>query len=552
MEARSTTLLVIGGGPGGYVAAIRAGQLGIATTLVEGDKLGGTCLNIGCIPSKALIHAAGQFGEVRLRRIRRSASTLRRRASTRADGAMKEHRHQAHRRRRQAAEKSGVQVVSGWASIIDGKTVEVTSGAGQETLRLVCEHLLLAPGSQAVALPAMPFGGRVISSTEALAPQALPKRLVVVGAGYIGLELGTAYRKLGAEVAVVEALDRVLPAYDDELAKPVAVALRRLGVQLYLGCTVQGLHASGDAVCIRSAQGEESALPADQVLVAVGRWPRTNGWGLETLMLDMNGRAVRIDDQCRTSMRNVWAIGDVTGEPMLAHRAMAQGEMVAEIIAGGRRHFMPAVIPAVCFTDPELVVVGHTPSEAAQSGLDCISTMFPFAANGRALTLESSDGFVRVVARRDNHLIVGWQAVGRGVSELCTAFCHSIEMGERLEDTAGTIHAHPTLGEAVQEAALRALHPLHAQQPRHRNEREPRRRSCVSTPLRCGAGISWRHRKRHSDVGAARFALLSPTCWARQSATSCRAFVRHRTCPAPRSGDRSDRSGGAHSSAALA
>jgi dihydrolipoamide dehydrogenase len=233
-------------------------------------------------------------------------------------------------------------------------------------------------------------------------------------------------------------------------------------VKLYPGCTVQGLSAGGDAVRIRDAQGEESSLPADQVLVAVGRRPRTDGWGMETLRLDMNGRAVRIDDQCRTSMRNVWAIGDVTGEPMLAHRAMAQGEMVAEIIAGRRRHFQPAAMPAVCFTEPEVVVVGLTPPEAAQRGLDCVVAMFPFAANGRAMTLESRDGFVRVVARRDNHLIVGWQAVGHGVSELCAAFCHSIEMGARLEDTAGTIHAHPTLGEAVQEAAMRALgHALH-------------------------------------------------------------------------------------------
>jgi dihydrolipoamide dehydrogenase len=176
----------------------------------------------------------------------------------------------------------------------------------------------------------------------------------------------------------------------------------------------------------------------------------------------MNGRAVRIDDQCRTSMRGVWAIGDLTGEPMLAHRAMAQGEIVAEIIAGRRRRFVPAAIPAVCFTDPELVVVGMTPAGAAQAGLDCIDAVFPFGANGRAMTLESSVGFVRVVARRDNHLIVGWQAVGRSVSELSTAFSHSIELGARLEDAAGTIHAHPTLGEAVQEAALRALgHPLH-------------------------------------------------------------------------------------------
>jgi len=266
METRSTTLLVIGGGPGGYVAAIRAAQLGIATMLVEGDKVGGTCLNIGCIPSKALIHAAEQFEKachcahdsplgIRVESPRIDlAQTVRwkdgivKRLTGGVAGLLK---------------KNGVQVVSGWARIVDGKTAEVTAGGGQAALRIVCEHLLLAPGSLAVAVPAMPFGGRVISSTEALAPPALPKRLVVVGAGYIGLELGTAYRKLGTEVTVVEALDRVLPAYDYELVKPVAASLRRLGVQLHLGCTVQGLNASGDAVRIRNAHGEESALPAD-------------------------------------------------------------------------------------------------------------------------------------------------------------------------------------------------------------------------------------------------------------------------------------------------
>jgi dihydrolipoamide dehydrogenase len=460
MQTLATTLLVIGGGPGGYVAAIRAAQLGIATTLVEGDKLGGTCLNVGCIPSKALIHAADEFDkagryasgsalgiEVPSARID-LARTVRWK-----DGIVSKLRGGV----AALLKKNGVQVVNGWARIVDGKTVEVVTGAGQDALRIACEHLLLAPGSQAVALPALPFSGRVISSTEALAPHALPPRLVVVGAGYIGLELGTAYRKLGAEVAVVEALERVLPAYDDELAQPVAASLRRLGVQLYLGCTVQGLNAGGDALRIRNAQGAESELPGDRILVAIGRRPRTEGWNLETLKLDMQDSAVHIDDQCRTSMRGVWAVGDVTGEPMLAHRAMAQGEMVAEIIAGRRLHFAPGAIPAVCFTDPELVVVGRTPPQAAQAGLDCISAMFPFAANGRALTLEAGDGFVRVVARRDNHLIVGWQAVGRSVSELSTAFSHSIEMGARLEDIAGTIHAHPTLGEAVQEAALRAL-----------------------------------------------------------------------------------------------
>jgi dihydrolipoamide dehydrogenase len=310
-------------------------------------------------------------------------------------------------------------------------------------------------------LPSMPFsgtsGGPVISSTEALSPDALPKRLVVVGAGYIGLELGLAYRKLGAEVAVVEATERVLPTYDEELTRPVLATLKRLGVVLHLGCSVEGLAGDGRGVRVRSARADEFVLPADRVLVAVGRRPRTEGFGLESLLLDMSGRAVKVDEQCRTSMRKVWAIGDLTGEPMLAHRAMAQGELVAEVIAGHAKRFAPAAIPAVCFTDPEVVVAGLDPAAAERAGLEVLVASFPFAANGRAMSLESTDGFVRVVARRDNHLIVGWQAVGRGVSELAAAFGQSLEMGARLEDVAGTIHAHPTLGEAVQEAALRAL-----------------------------------------------------------------------------------------------
>ncbi|WP_201326482.1 NAD(P)/FAD-dependent oxidoreductase, partial [Burkholderia sp. E168m23] len=309
--------------------------------------------------------------------------------------------------------KNGVRVLHGEARVIDGKTVEVVSGG--HAVRIGCEHLLLATGSEPVELPSMPFGGHVVSSTDALSPATLPKRLVVVGAGYIGLELGIVYRKLGVDVSVVEAAERVLPAYDAELVRPVADSLARLGVRLWLGRTVLGLDAHG-AVRVRAADGAEQTLPADRVLVAVGRRPRVDGFGLETLMLDRNGRALRIDDACRTSMRNVWAIGDVAGEPMLAHRAMAQGEMVAELIAGRRRQFTPASIPAVCFTDPEIVTAGWSPDDAHAAGVDCLSASFPFAANGRAMTLQATDGFVRVVARRDNHLIVGWQAVGRGVS----------------------------------------------------------------------------------------------------------------------------------------
>lgn len=455
-----TTLLIIGGGPGGYVAAIRAGQLGIPTVLIEGQSLGGTCLNVGCIPSKALIHVAEQFHTTQRYSGNRSPLGIKVQAPaldieqsvqwkngivdrlTSGVGAL--------------LKKHGVKVIHGWAKIIDGKAVEVD---GQ---RIECEHLLLATGSQTVDLPILPIGGAIISSTEALAPTTIPKRLTVVGAGYIGLELGIAYRKLGAEVTVVEARDRILPTYDKELTQPVAESLKALGITLYLEHSVEGFQTSTKTLSMRNRLGESQTLETDQVLVAVGRRPRTQGFNLETLALTMNGSAINVDQRCHTSMRNVWAIGDLTGEPMLAHRAMAQGEMVAELIAGKQREFSPTAIAAVCFTDPEIVVAGKTPAEAEAAGLDYLSASFPFSANGRAMTLESKSGFVRVVARRDNHLIVGWQAVGVGVSELSTAFAQSLEMGACLEDIAGTIHAHPTLGEAVQEAALRALgHALH-------------------------------------------------------------------------------------------
>ncbi|MGX9865414.1 dihydrolipoyl dehydrogenase [Pseudomonas moraviensis] len=456
MQSLNTTLLIIGGGPGGYVTAIRAGQLGIPTILVEGQSLGGTCLNVGCIPSKALIHVAEQFHQTQHHSqhsalgINVSAPTLDISKSVEwKDGIVD-------RLTTGVAallKKNKVQVVNGWAKIIDGKTVEVGD------TRIQCEHLVLATGSTSVNLPILPIGGPIISSTEALAPTSVPKRLIVVGGGYIGLELGIAYRKLGAEVSVVEAQDRILPAYDAELTQPVHDALKQLGVKLYLKHSVLGFDGT---LQVRDPQGETLNLETDQVLVAVGRRPNTQGFNLEALNLDMNGSAIRIDSRCQTSMRNVYAIGDVSGEPMLAHRAMAQAEMVAELISGKCREFNPTAIAAVCFTDPELVVVGKTPDEATAAGLDCIVSSFPFAANGRAMTLESKSGFVRVVARRDNHVIVGWQAVGVGVSELSTAFAQSLEMGARLEDIGGTIHAHPTLGEAVQEAALRALgHALH-------------------------------------------------------------------------------------------
>jgi dihydrolipoamide dehydrogenase len=464
MKDISCRLLVIGAGPGGYVCAIRAGQLGIDTVIVESTKVGGTCLNVGCIPSKALIHAADEFDKLRhaasggnpfglsaqspvldLGRAVAWKDGIVGRLTTGVSGLLK---------------KAGVKSISGRARFRDGKTVEVETETGLQAVR--AEAVVIATGSEPVELDILPFGGSVISSTEALALTELPERLVVVGAGYIGLELGTAFAKLGSNVTVVEALPRILPQYDAELTRPVARRLEELGVKLLTGAKAKRLTGAGKAIAVETAEGKEVRLAADKILVTVGRRPATEDWGLEELAVDRDGLSLRIDDQCRTAMRGVYAIGDVTGEPMLAHRAMAQGEMVAEIVAGHRRSWDKRCIPAVCFTDPEIVTAGLEPEEARRAGREIRTGQFPFTANGRAMTIAAEQGFVRVVARADNNVVLGIQAVGTGVSELSAAFALAIEMGARLEDVTGTIHAHPTESEAFQEAALKALgQPLH-------------------------------------------------------------------------------------------
>ena len=456
-------VLAVGGGPGGYVAAIRAGQLGLDTVLVDAERPGGTCLLRGCIPSKALIHAADKFfdlaGAVGGNPLGMTIDAAPRLDLARtvawkdgivdrlSDGVAL------------LLKRAGVRVVEGWAMFSDAKTCTVETKAGP--VAITAEHVVLAAGSEPSVLPALPFGGDVISSTEALALPELPARLVVVGAGYIGLELGIAFKKLGSAVTIVEMEDRILARYDAALTRPVRRWLERAAVELHLGARVTGHHDGG--VVIETARGVQT-LPADRVLVTIGRRPRTQGWGLEEMALDMAGPFVNVDDQCRTTMRDVWAIGDLVGEPMLAHKAMAQGAMVAEIIAGQRRHFDPASVAAIVFSEPEIVVAGMLPDAAQADGIDAIVAQFPFAASGRALTLEAGGGggFVRIVARRDDTRIIGIQAVGRQVAELAGEFSHALAMGAVLDDLAHTIHVHPTLGEAVGEAALVGLaHGLH-------------------------------------------------------------------------------------------
>ncbi|UWQ43564.1 dihydrolipoyl dehydrogenase (plasmid) [Leisingera aquaemixtae] len=444
-------LLIIGAGPGGYVCAIRAGQLGVDTIVVDEANPGGTCLNVGCIPSKALIHAADEFHkishasegplgitagkpEIDLSQTVAWKDGIVKRLTGGVSGLMR---------------KAGVRVVEGRARFLDGKTVAVKRDG--ETTQIRAERIVIASGSAPLELPSLPFGGDILSSTEALALQAVPETLAVVGAGYIGLELGTAFAKLGAKVTVVEAEDRILPLYDQALTRPVAKRLETLGVQVITGARAEGF---ADGVLSTSQGG----IKAEKVLVTVGRRPRMDGIGVDELALTLNGPYIRIDKTCQTSMRGIYAIGDVTGEPMLAHRAMAQGEMVAEHAAGHAVEWDKRAIPAVCFTDPEIVTCGALPGEVEGSS----STEFPFAANGRAMTTEREDGFIRVVWRDADKAVLGLQAVGAGVSELSAAFSLAIEMGACLEDIAATIHAHPTQSEGLQEACLRALgHALH-------------------------------------------------------------------------------------------
>ena len=451
MSDLTCKVLVIGAGPGGYVCAIRAGQLGLDTIIVDEDRLGGTCLNVGCSPSKALIHAADEFHKITgvsrgplgitadnpsvdLARTMDWKDGIVSRLNTGVAGLLK---------------KAGAGVVTGRARFLDGKTVEVKDGEETRTIR--AEHIVVASGSAPVELPFLPFGGPVLSSTDALALTEVPGTLAVIGAGYIGLELGMAFAKLGTQVTVVEAEDRILPTYDAALVQPVVKRLDALGIAVKTGTSAEGFK---DGV-LSTDQGD---VAAEMVLVAVGRRPRTGGIGIEELALTLDGPFVKIDKYCQSSMRGIYAIGDVTGEPMLAHRAMAQGEMVAEHIAGHSVEWDRRAIPAVCFTDPEIVSCGALPDEVAGS----TASLFPFQANGRAMTTERDDGFVRVVWRDSDHAVLGLQAVGAGVAEMASAFSIAIEMGACLEDIAATIQAHPTQSESLQEACLRALgHALH-------------------------------------------------------------------------------------------
>jgi len=456
-----TEVLVIGAGPGGYVAAIRAAQRDLDVTLVERDAYGGVCLNRGCIPSKAYITATGLAAEAG------HAEEMGVYADPAVDLAtMHGWKEEVVDRLTGGVEKlckaNGVNLLSGTAKFVDRETVRVEhEGEGQGAETVAFEHCIVATGSRPIELPGFDFADEPIcDSAAALDLETVPDRLVVIGAGYIGMELSTVFAELGSDVTVVEMLDDVLPGYEDDVARVVRKRAESKGVEFHFGEGATGWRNAADGgivVTTETEDGEASTYGADRVLVAVGREPITDtldaaAAGLET---DDDG-FFAVDKRCATDVDGIYAVGDVAGEPMLAHTASAEGIVAAEAIAGDPAAFDTRAVPAAVFTDPEIATVGLTEAEAEAEGFDPVVGEMPFNASGRALTVGETDGFVRVVASADGFLL-GAQIVGPEASELIAEPTLAIEMGATLEDVAATIHTHPTLSEAVMEAVENAL-----------------------------------------------------------------------------------------------
>ena len=458
--ATATDLLVIGAGPGGYVAAIRGAQLGLDTTLVEKDAYGGVCLNRGCIPSKAFIHGADIAHEAR------TAEEL----GIHADPAVDMSQMQAWKsdvvdRLTGGVEKlckaNGVSLLEGTAAFEDEHTVRIAHGGegqGMETVEF--EYAVVATGSRPIQIPGFDYADDpVLSSAELLDMESVPDRLVVVGAGYIGMELSTMLAKLGTDVTVVEMLDDVLPGYEDDVKRLVRTRAEDLGVAFHFGEGATGWAHAPDGVTVttETEDGEQAEYGGDAVLVAVGREPVTDTLDIGEVGLEPDETGIiPTDDRARTDVKNVFAVGDVAGEPMLAHTASAEGIVAAEVAAGESAALDHQAIPAAVFTDPEIATVGMTGEEAEAEGFDPAIGEMPLRASGRALTMAETDGFVRIVADADTGIVLGGQIVGPHASELVAEVALAIEMSATLDDVAGTVHTHPTLAEAVMEAAENA------------------------------------------------------------------------------------------------
>lgn len=453
MEKR-TQVVVVGGGPGGYAAAFMAADLGLETMLVDQEpNPGGVCLYRGCIPSKALLHAAkvlneardaADFGisfgepEIDVDKLRGWKESV----VNRLTGGLG-----------QLRKARSVDFIQGTARLVDAHTLQVDNG---DTVRF--DHAILATGSRPIIPPPLRLDSeRVMDSTGALALADIPEKLLVLGGGYIGLELGTVYTALGSQVTVVEMLDSILAGADRDLVRVLDKRVRARFHRVLTSTKVVSLEDTGKAVKVTmepAAGGEPTVEEFDRVLVSVGRRPNSEDLGLDKAGVEVNQRGfIVIDSQCRTSVPHIFAIGDVSGDPMLAHRASHQGRLAAEVINGSKAHFEPQAIPAVVFTDPELAWCGLTEEEARRAGIEVQVARFPWGASGRALTLDRPEGLTKLVLEPETTRVLGVGIVGSGAGELIAEGVLAVEMAAVAKDVALAIHAHPTLSETVMESA---------------------------------------------------------------------------------------------------
>jgi dihydrolipoamide dehydrogenase len=458
-ETIRTEALVIGAGPGGYVAGIRLGQLKKKAIVVEKDKPGGICLNVGCIPSKALINASKYYDKIK----NHGAEMGLYADNVRVDmGKMQSWKGDVVSKLtggvKVLLKANGCEYRTGTAKLTSPSTVEVTDAAGAVTT-IQADNIIIATGSRPIEIPGFKFDGkRIVDSTGALDFTTVPERFIVVGGGYIGLEIGTLYAKLGSKVTVVEALPTILAGNDPEIVQVVARKLKKLGVEVMTGAKAKSwTEASGRAAVTIEVDGRDVTLEADKVLVAVGRRPNSEGLGLEQVGVKIEKGFVPVDKHLRTNVPGIYAIGDVAGQPMLAHKASKEAEVAAELIAGHRAEFDVRCIPAVIFSDPEVASAGITADEAEKRGRKVKVGKFPFVALGRAIANADTDGFVKVVIDAQTKEVLGIHVVGNGASDIIAEAALAIEMGALAEDIALTIHAHPTLPEALMEAAKASL-----------------------------------------------------------------------------------------------
>ncbi|MEM7246098.1 MAG: dihydrolipoyl dehydrogenase [Acidobacteriota bacterium] len=464
--------VVIGAGPAGYVCAIRLGQLGVDTLLVDAEHLGGVCLNVGCIPSKALIHASKEVAHLR------HAGDMGIDAELKGIdlGKMQEWKSGIVKKLTggvgSLVKGAGGQVLMGRAKLTSPTTLDVTGEDGTVT-KVTTKNIVLATGSRPIEIPGFSFDEEfVLSSTGALALTKLPEKMIVIGGGYIGLELGSCYAQLGTEVTVVEMMDQILPGFSPDVVKFMSRALKKQGVKVILNAKAKSQSAGSDGkpgTVTVEVDGADQELPADVVVVAVGRRPNSEGLGLEEIGVNVERGFVPADSAQRTNVPSIFCIGDLAGQPMLAHAGSKEGEVAAEVIAGRASENDARCVPAVVFTHPEIATVGLFEHEAKEQGRDIKVGKFPYAALGRALSTNATDGYVKLLADAETDLVLGAEIVGDDASALIAEVALAIEMGATAEDLALTIHAHPTLPEGIMEAA-KAVHgeAIHAANPKRR------------------------------------------------------------------------------------